>query len=69
MNGVARGSVAVVVAGALLSGCATVPHGPSVMVLPGSSEELRAIPGRRRGLPPVGLAAGRHHGADKTVDG
>jgi len=38
MNGAVRGSVAAVLAGALLSGCATVPHGPSVMVLPGSSK-------------------------------
>lgn len=40
MNGVLRGSLAVVLAGALLSGCATVPHGPSVMVLPGSSKSF-----------------------------
>ena len=40
MNGLARGSVAVVLTGALLSGCATVPHGPSVMVLPGSSKSF-----------------------------
>ena len=35
-----RGGLAVVLAGALLSGCATVPHGPSVMVLPGSSKSF-----------------------------
>ena len=40
MNGVARGSVAVVLAGALVSGCATVPQGPSVMVLPGSTKSF-----------------------------
>ena len=40
MNAVGRGTVAVVLAGALLSGCATVPHGPSVMVLPGSSKSF-----------------------------
>lgn len=40
MNGIARGSVAVMVAGALLSGCATVPQGPSVMVLPGSTKSF-----------------------------
>jgi hypothetical protein len=40
MSGVARGGVAVVLAGALLSGCATVPHGPSVMVLPGSGKNF-----------------------------
>ena len=40
MNGLARGSVAVVLTGALLSGCATVPQGPSVMVLPGSSKSF-----------------------------
>jgi hypothetical protein len=40
MNGIACGSVAVVVAGALLSGCATVPQGPSVMVLPGSTKSF-----------------------------
>jgi uncharacterized protein YcfJ len=40
MNGIARGGMAVVLAGALLSGCATVPHGPSVMVLPGSSKSF-----------------------------
>ena len=40
MNGLARGSVAVVLAGTLLSGCATIPHGPSVMVLPGSSKSF-----------------------------
>jgi hypothetical protein len=38
MNGLARGAVAVMLAGVLLNGCATVPHGPSVMVLPGSSK-------------------------------
>ena len=40
MNGICRGTVAVVLGGALLSGCATVPHGPSVMVLPGSSKSF-----------------------------
>jgi hypothetical protein len=40
MNRIAHGSVAVVLAGALLGGCATVPHGPSVMVLPGSSKSF-----------------------------
>lgn len=45
MNGLARGSVAVVLTGALLSGCATVPHGPSVMVLPGSSKSFEQFQG------------------------
>jgi hypothetical protein len=45
MNGVARGAGAVVVAGVLLSGCATVPHGPSVMVLPGSSKSFEQFQG------------------------
>jgi OmpA family protein len=40
VNGIERGGAAVVLAGALLSGCATVPHGPSVMVLPGSSKSF-----------------------------
>ena len=40
MTAVARGTVAVVLAGALLSGCATVPQGPSVMVLPGSTKSF-----------------------------
>jgi Glycine-zipper domain len=40
MNGIARGGVAALVTGALLTGCATVPHGPSVMVLPGSSKSF-----------------------------
>jgi len=40
MISAARGGVAVVLAGTLLSGCATVPHGPSVMVLPGSSKSF-----------------------------
>ena len=40
MSSVARGGLAVVLAGAVLSGCATVPHGPSVMVLPGSSKSF-----------------------------
>jgi len=39
MSEVGRG-VAVVLVGALLSGCATIPHGPSVMVLPGSSKSF-----------------------------
>ncbi len=40
MSSVAHGGLAVVLAGALLSGCATVPHGPSVMVLPGSTKSF-----------------------------
>ena len=32
--------------------------------LAGQQQELRAVPGRRRGLPPVGLAAGRDHRAE-----
>jgi len=40
MISAARGGVAVVLAGTLLSGCATVPHGPSVMVLPGSTKSF-----------------------------
>ena len=40
MNGIARGGVAALLTGALLTGCATVPHGPSVMVLPGSSKSF-----------------------------
>ncbi|MGH7385769.1 MAG: hypothetical protein ACREKG_11365, partial [Candidatus Rokuibacteriota bacterium] len=32
--------MAAVLVGALLSGCATIPHGPSVMVLPGSSKSF-----------------------------
>jgi hypothetical protein len=40
MISAARGGVAVVLVGALLSGCATVPHGPSVMVLPGSNKSF-----------------------------
>ena len=40
MSGVARAGVAVVLAGALLGGCATIPHGPSVMVLPGSGKNF-----------------------------
>ena len=39
MSEVRRG-VAVVLVGALLSGCATIPHGPSVMVLPGSGKNF-----------------------------
>lgn len=39
MSEVGRG-VAVVLVGALLSGCATIPHGPSVMVLPGSGKNF-----------------------------
>ncbi|MGH7366298.1 MAG: glycine zipper family protein, partial [Candidatus Rokuibacteriota bacterium] len=38
--GARRGVVAAVLIGALLSGCATVPHGPSVMVLPGSRKSF-----------------------------
>ena len=34
-------------AGLVLAGCATIPTGPSVMVLPGTREGLRAVPGRR----------------------
>ena len=40
MSSVARGGLAVVLAGAVMSGCATVPHGPSVMVLPGSTKSF-----------------------------
>ena len=40
MSGAGRGGVAVVLVGALLSGCATIPHGPSVMVLPGSGKSF-----------------------------
>ena len=41
MTRATRGRVLpVVLVGALLSGCATVPHGPSVMVLPGSGKSF-----------------------------
>jgi Glycine-zipper domain len=40
MTPVARGTVAAVLAVALVSGCATVPQGPSVMVLPGSTKSF-----------------------------
>jgi hypothetical protein len=40
VSSVARSGLAVVLAGAVLSGCATVPHGPSVMVLPGSTKSF-----------------------------
>jgi Glycine-zipper domain len=36
----ARVGVTIVVVAATLSGCATVPHGPSVMVLPGSGKNF-----------------------------
>jgi hypothetical protein len=36
----ARVGVTAVVVGALLTGCASVPHGPSVMVLPGSAKSF-----------------------------
>ncbi|MEX2222578.1 MAG: glycine zipper domain-containing protein [Candidatus Rokuibacteriota bacterium] len=35
-----RGAAVVALVGALLSGCATIPHGPSVMVLPGSTKSF-----------------------------
>jgi len=40
VNGSRRGGVVMVLVGALLSGCATIPHGPSVMVLPGSGKNF-----------------------------
>jgi hypothetical protein len=41
MNRAGRGGAkVVVVVVTLLSGCATIPHGPSVMVLPGSSKSF-----------------------------
>jgi len=40
MSRAGRGGVTVVLVGALLSGCATIPQGPSVMVLPGSSKSF-----------------------------
>jgi hypothetical protein len=40
MSRAGRGGITVVLVGALLSGCATIPHGPSVMVLPGSSKSF-----------------------------
>ena len=40
MSGAGRGGIAVVLVGALLSGCATIPQGPSVMVLPGSGKSF-----------------------------
>ena len=47
-----------------LSGCATVPTRSERHGAAGQQQELRALPGRRRGLPPVGLAAGRNHRAE-----
>jgi hypothetical protein len=40
MNGSGRAGVVMALVGALLSGCATVPHGPSVMVLPGNGKNF-----------------------------
>jgi hypothetical protein len=40
MSGSGRGAVVMALVGALLSGCATIPHGPSVMVLPGSGKNF-----------------------------
>jgi hypothetical protein len=73
MNGVARGSVAVVLAGVLLSGCATVPHGPSVMVLPGSSKSFEQFQAddavcRQWASQQVGTTA-QKASADSTVGG
>ena len=49
--------------GLLLAGCATVPTGPSVMVLPGNGKDFRGLPVRRRCVPPVGVAANRGRAA------
>jgi hypothetical protein len=40
MSGAGRRVVVVALVGALLTGCATVPQGPSVMVLPGSGKNF-----------------------------
>ena len=44
-----------------LAGCATLPDGPTLLGAAGQPADLRPVPGRRRGLPPVRHAgAGRH---------
>jgi hypothetical protein len=63
----------VVLAGVLLSGCATVPHGPSVMVLPGSGKSFEQFQAddavcRQWASQQVGTTA-QKASADSTVGG
>ena len=62
MTPVARGTVAAVLAVALLSGCATVPQGPSVMVLPGSSKSFEQFQVDDAACRQWASHADRHHG-------